>query len=97
MSSSPVATTAHLSQWTELASRENDGLVVFLLWNPPTDRVKVTVSDARLDSVTGGDFELHVDGADALSAFYHPFAFAASEGMAFELADRETADLQLQS
>ena len=72
-------------------------LVVFLLWNPATDRVKVTVADARLDSVTSGDFELHVDGADALSAFYHPFAFAAAEGLAFDAADRDSADLQLQS
>ena len=93
MSSSPVATTAHLSQWTELASRENDGLVVFLLWNAPTDRVKVTVSDARLDH----DFELHIDGADALSAFYHPFAFAADEDLSFDAVDRDSADLQLQS
>ena len=87
MSSSPFTTNAH--QWTELASRETDGLAVSLLWNPSTDRVKVTVDDSRLDH----DFELHVDGADALSAFYHPFAFAASEGIAFEVADRETSDL----
>jgi hypothetical protein len=54
--------------------------------------VKVTVADSRLDH----DFELNVRGADALAAFYHPFAFAAAEGMAFEFADRESLDLQPQ-
>ena len=90
MSSSPFTTNAH--QWTELASRESDGLAVSLLWNRSTGRVKVTVDDSRLDH----DFELHVDGADALSAFHHPFAFAAAEGIAFEAAERETSDLQPQ-
>ena len=91
MSSSPF--TTDISQWTELASRENDGLAVILLWDPATDRVKVIVADSRLDH----DFELHVDGADALSAFYHPFAFAAAEGLSFDAVDRDSADLQLQS
>ena len=89
MSSSPFTINADLSEWRELTSRDCDGLAVILLWNPATDQVKVTVADSRLDH----DFELHVDGADALSAFYHPFAFAASEGIAFEVADRETSDL----
>jgi hypothetical protein len=98
MSSSPFTIDAVLSQseWRELASRESDGLAVSLLWNPATDGVKVTVADSRLDSLFGGDFELHVPNADALSAFYHPFAFAAAEGMSFELAGRESLDLQPQ-
>jgi hypothetical protein len=85
-----------MSQWKELATRESDGLTVSLLWAPATDAVKVAVADSRLDSVFGGDFELHVDGADALSACYHPFAFAAAEGMAFDAVDREALDLQPQ-
>jgi hypothetical protein len=84
--------TTDLSQWKELATRDSDGLTVSLLWDPATDAVKVTVADSRLDH----DFELHVGGADALSAFYHPFAFAAAEGVAFEFADRESLDLQPQ-
>ena len=94
MSSSLLTTDT--SQWKELATRESDGLTVSLFWNPATDAVKVAVADSRLDSVFGGDFELHVRGADALAAFHHPFAFAAAEGTAFELADRESADLQPQ-
>jgi len=91
MSSSPI--TTDLSQWKELATRDGDGLTVSLLWAPATDAVKLTVADSRLDH----DFELFIDGADALSAFYHPFAFAAAEGMAFDAVDRESIDLQLQS
>jgi|SoimicmetaTmtLPA_FD_contig_31_11355744_length_424_multi_2_in_0_out_0_1 hypothetical protein len=95
MSSSPI--TTETSQWKELATRDSDGLTVSLFWAPATDAVKVTVADSRLDSVTSGEFDLHVDGADALSAFYHPFAFAAAEGLTFDAADRDSADLQLQS
>ena len=93
MSSSPITTDAHFSQWTELSSREGDGLEVSLLWNPATDRVKVTVADSRLDH----DLELHVDGADALSAFHHPFAFAAALGIAYDALGLESLDLQPQS
>jgi hypothetical protein len=94
MSSSPFTIDAVLghTDWKELASRDSDGLAVSLLWNPATDAVKVTVADSRLDH----DFELHVSGADALAAFHHPFAFAASEGMTFEFAERESLDLQPQ-
>ena len=90
MSSSPI--TTDLSQWKELATRDSDGLTVSLLWDPATDAVKVTVADARLDH----DFELHVDGADALSAYYHPYALAAAQGIALDTADRESLDLQPQ-
>ena len=92
MSSSPFATDAELSDWRELASRESDGLVVDLLWNAATDRVVVVVSDSRLDD----HFELHPAGADALAAFNHPFAFAASEGVTFGVTARATSDLQPQ-
>ena len=90
MSSSPITTDT--SQWKELATRDSDGLTVSLVWSPATDAVKVTVADSRLDH----EFELHVDGADALSAFHHPFAFAAVEGIAFDASEREPADLQPQ-
>ena len=90
MSSSLFSTDT--SQWKELATRVSDGLTVSLLWDPTTDAVKVIVGDSRLDH----DFELHVRGADALAAFYHPFAFAAAEGLAFDAVDREALDLQPQ-
>lgn len=62
--------------WAELAVRESDSLAVSLLWSRATDRVKVAVSDARLDE----HFEIYVAGADALAVFHHPFAYAATLG-----------------
>jgi hypothetical protein len=61
-------------RWVELAKRTADGLEVTLLWNRSSNRVKVAVSDERLCHHL--DFE--VARADALSAFYHPFANAAA-------------------
>ena len=62
------------AEWVELATRAADGLEVALLWNRSSSRVKVVVSDERLCHHL--DFE--VAHADALSAFYHPFANAAA-------------------
>jgi len=89
--SSPVITT-DTSQWKELATRDTDGLTVSLLWDAATDAVKVTVADSKQDH----DFELHVDGADALSAYYHPFALAAAQGFALDAVYRGSLDLQPQ-
>jgi hypothetical protein len=60
--------------WVELAKRTANGLEVALLWNRSSNRVKVAVSDERVCHHL--DFE--VARADALSAFYHPFADATS-------------------
>ena len=93
--------TAHLTtdalsaidEWTELASRENDGLAVSLFWNKATDRIRVLVADTKFDDV----FELDVRGAEALEAFNHPFAYAAARGVCFGDALSESTDLLLQS
>jgi hypothetical protein len=66
----------------ELDHRSNDGIDVTLLWNSETNRVVVAVEDER----SGESFELAVDGADALSAFHHPFAYAYREGSDHALA-----------
>jgi hypothetical protein len=58
---------------TELDQRENDGIRVSLLWNPETDDVFVAVDDERSES-----FSLAVAAHEALEAFRHPFASAAS-------------------
>jgi hypothetical protein len=60
--------------WVELGKRAASGLEVALLWNRSSNRVKVAVSDNRVCHHL--DFE--VARADALSAFYHPFAYATS-------------------
>jgi hypothetical protein len=57
----------------ELASRENDGVRVLLLWHPSDDAVTVFIEDTR----AGQCVELAVQRDCALDAFYHPFAYAA--------------------
>jgi hypothetical protein len=85
---------AHLhTTWKELAGRENEGLEISLLWNKSADRLKVAVADARLDE----KFEFDVASADALAAFYHPFAYAADRGLGFGCAMRDSLDLQPQN
>jgi hypothetical protein len=85
-------TTTAINDWKELASRGTDGLAVSLLWSKATDRVRVTVADARF----GEKFDLDVPGAHALAAFDHPFAYAAVRGLGFGSAMR-ALDLQLQN
>jgi hypothetical protein len=85
-----MATTA-LNDWRELAQRTTDGLEVTLLWSKSHDRVKVAVADNK----TGDEFEFEVAGANALSAFYHPFVFAASRGLSYCAAKRDHHHLEL--
>ena len=60
-------------QTRELASRDNDGVHVLLLWHPRENTVTVSVEDARV----GECFQLAVAPERALDAFYPPFAYAA--------------------
>jgi hypothetical protein len=59
----------------DLARRVSDGLVVTLWWDgSSTDlAVSVTSCDRR-------EFQIVVEGREALHAFYHPFAVAAARG-----------------
>ena len=57
----------------ELDRRAADGLDIRLLWNSATGQVTVTVHDTH----SGDRLKIDVDGADALVAFHHPFAYAA--------------------
>ena len=64
---------------TELAHRAGDGIEVLLLWDRGDGRLRVVVDDLR----NGASFELAAgDGRQALDAFYHPFAYAATRGLA---------------
>ncbi len=58
---------------TELAQRQNDGIEVSLLWCRSDGSITVAVRHLAPEE----SFELDVDPALALDAFYHPFAFAA--------------------
>jgi hypothetical protein len=79
--------------WRELASRENNGLAIALLWSKAADQVKVTVVDGRLQE----EFEFDVERAEALPAFYHTFAYVACRRLSVGVALREPRDLQPQS
>lgn len=79
--------------WRELAVREGDGLEITLHWSKSADRVRVSVLDQRHDE----SFDIHVARAQALSAFYHPFAYAAGQDVCFGDAPREALDLQPQN
>jgi hypothetical protein len=69
MSTAALTTEAPL----ELDYRCGDGLEVWLLWTASRDRLFLRVHDAKLDE----SFEVDVDGAEAMDAFRHPYAYAA--------------------
>ena len=56
----------------ELASRNQNGLEVTLLWDSRSDEVSVEVIDQLDDS----GFSLSIAGHLALDAFHHPYAYA---------------------
>ena len=57
----------------DLAHRKGDGIDVTLWWSPEDNSVAVEVLHFASEST----FEVAVDRARALEAFYHPFAYAA--------------------
>ena len=68
-SSGMASTSSH----RELNHRSNDGIDVWLLWDPGTDSVSVRVSDAK----AGANFEIPVKARHrAMDVFNHPFAYA---------------------
>ena len=71
-------------QTRELDFRSADGLEVALLWQPETNGITVKVFDAK----SGDDFDLDVEPADAMDAFHHPYAYAASRGLHFVAGTR---------
>lgn len=81
--------SSHLNDWRELATRDGDGLEISLHWSKSADRVKVSVLDQRLEE----SFDIDISGAQALSAFYHPFAYAAGHDIRFGDALCESLDL----
>ncbi len=72
----------------ELDYRINDGLEVLLLWQPESNRITVKVYDGK----TGDDFDFDVDPADAMDAFHHPYAYAASRGLEFVAGTRTPSE-----
>jgi hypothetical protein len=56
----------------ELDHRSSDGIDVRLLWDPQTNRASVAVTEEQ----TGSVLTFPVDGAEALTAFRDPYAYA---------------------
>ena len=67
-------TATAFTERRELAHRISDGIEVSLYWSGATNRVTVAV----LDSHSGEGLEFDVDGSNALDAFTHPYAYAAT-------------------
>ena len=93
MPSSP-SIRAHTARdyWRELETRAGDGLEISLHWSKAADRVRITFVDQRFDE----SFDIEVDGADALCAFEHPFAFATSRDVP-DYAERRSVALRQQA
>jgi hypothetical protein len=69
----------------ELAQRTNHGIEVALFWSESSNLVTIEITDTRLDEF----IEFEVAGADALDAFYHPYAYACARrpDAGFEIAE----------
>jgi hypothetical protein len=65
----------------ELAQRRSGSVEVLLLWHPESDRVELSVRDVA----TGAGFRLEVAPGNAMDAFHHPYAYAASESSCREV------------
>ena len=63
----------------ELAYRRGAGLEITLLWHRTTGKLTVSVTDAA----SGASFELPVAPDEALTAFHHPYGYAAAQGVAY--------------
>jgi hypothetical protein len=70
----------------ELDQRSGDGVRVTLLWSERTGGLFVCVDDDR----GGNGFHFAVDGAHALDAFRHPYAYA-DRGAVDEAVPRATS------
>jgi hypothetical protein len=58
----------------ELAQRLSGTTEVLLVWHPETHGVELSVRDLA----TGAGFHIAVKPGNAMDAFYHPYAYAAS-------------------
>jgi predicted metal-dependent phosphoesterase TrpH len=72
--------TTH-TQRRELAHRVSNGIEVSLFWGPASGEVVVEVVDHSSEHF----FELSVPSECALDAFHHPYAYAAQQGVEFEV------------
>ena len=70
----------------ELAQRLSGTAEVLLLWHPELNRLELAVQDFA----TGASFYIEVAPANAIDAFYHPYAYAARRENAYRVVRAET-------
>ncbi len=70
----------------ELAQRLSGTVEVLLFWHREIDRVGLSVRDLS----TGAGFHLEVAPANAIDAFYHPYAYAARRENSYRVVRAET-------
>ena len=81
------ATRQSLSAPTrELAQRLSGTAEVLLSWHPEINRLELSVQDLA----TGAGFHIEVAPANAIDAFYHPYAYAARRENAYRLVRTKT-------
>jgi hypothetical protein len=85
-----MAVITSLHPICELASRASNGIAVALLWNRGSNELRVCVTDTR----TGVYFELAAERDNALDVFHHPYAYAASRGIAYDQDDPTSTDTE---
>jgi hypothetical protein len=61
-----------MAQLVEIDHRSNGGIDVSLMWDRDADVLYLQVIDWGMDE----DYVFSIDGAHALDAFRHPFAYA---------------------
>ncbi len=82
----PPATGARVTPQTrELAQRLSGTDEILLLWHPEVERVELSV----LDLATGAGFRIEVAPADAIDAFYHPYAYATKRDGSYRVEREE--------
>lgn len=85
---SPVEAAPPNAPTRELALRRMGSVEVRLLWHAQADRVEVSLHD----SATDAGFHVDVAPADALDAFYHPYAYAPGRETALRIVEAEESD-----
>ena len=75
-----MSRTGHTDDFErELDFRANDGVEVALLWPEGDERLIVEVVDTKVADA----FRFEVSATEALDAYHHPYAYAASHGVRY--------------
>ncbi len=82
---SPSTRQSSSAPTRELAQRLSGTAEVLLFWHPEIDRLELSVQDLA----TGAGFYIEVAPADAIDAFYHPYAYTARRENAYRVVRAE--------